>query len=63
MCGFLRLFVCFYKPWNIGKLPEDGRGSKLRKGHGDNIISWEVKAHISFEENNGKSVQSLQSKG
>lgn len=48
---FSKLAVHFYKCWNTGKLPGYGRGSKLRKGHRDNIISWEVKIHISFENN------------
>lgn len=50
---FLTLFVSI----SLGilrKLPEDGRGSKRRKGHRDNIISYEAKSPISFEENNGK---------
>lgn len=44
--------VCFCKSWR--KLPEDGRGSKWRKGHRDNIISYQAKTPINFEENNGK---------
>lgn len=49
----LRLFVSI----SLGilrKLPEDGRGSKLRKGHMDNIVSYEVKTQTNFEGNNGK---------
>lgn len=58
MSGFfcvwlLRMFVSI----SLGilrKLPEDGMGSKLRKGHRDSIVSYEVKTRINFEGNNGK---------
>lgn len=60
MSGFfcvwlLRLFVSLSLEI-LRKLPEDGRGSKLRKGHRDNIVSYEVKTHINFEGNNGKTL-------
>lgn len=52
-CVFLGLFV-FVSLRIVGKTPEDGRGSALRKGQGDNRIFQEVETHITFEENNGK---------
>lgn len=53
VCVFLGLFV-FVSLGIVGKMPEDGRGSALRKGQGDNKIFLEVETHITFEENNGK---------
>jgi len=46
----------------LGKLPEGGRGSILRKGHGDSVISEEVTNHIGFEENNGKAFSHYEAK-
>lgn len=34
----------------------------LKKGYGDNIISWEVKTHMGFEENNGKAFSHYKAK-
>lgn len=60
VCGFWGcLFLCL---GILRKLPEDGRGSKLRKGHRDNMISYELKVHINLEGNNGKAFNHYKSR-